>query len=237
MRVGWLVLNIIFCFLTGAFAPPVAVAAPAGGDQMTVNAVFQSARGGMVLIDGVAYRPGDRVRGAEILAVERGAVRLRTGDGDYTAWVGFDLADGYAPLPEAPATLAPEPIRVATGPVTPDAAPAAPPQADAEAGMHVVAYGETLSTIAQHYRPAGVALDIVISALFEANSGIIGDDIDRIYAGSALHIPEFNAPDGLSDMLASVSHTPEQSPHPAAPAIARGYDSRLPACQTGRRGP
>ena len=205
MRVGWLVLNIMLCILAGSHALPAGAAAPesSDGERLTVNAIFQSRRGGMVLIDGIAYRPGDRVRGAEILAIEQGAVRLRTGDGEYTAWVGFDLADSFTPLPEAPA--APEPVWVAAAPESPKATTTVTLPSDTETGIHEVAYGETLSTIAARYRPAGVALNKVISALLEANSRTIGDDIHRIYAGSRLRIPEFAARDDAQHLLADAS--------------------------------
>ncbi len=211
VRAGWFTLNIIFCVLAGSLPLAAVGAEPgsSGGDRIIVNAVFQSERGGMALIDGVARRPGDRVHGAEILAIERGAVRLRTGDGEYVAWVGSDLAQGYTPLPETSA--APEPVWVAAEPdVRGNERPPPGPAAD-EPGIHTVAYGDTLSAIANRYRPAGMTLESAISALFEANSATIGDDIDQIYTGSRLRIPEFRAPADAAGLLADASLAVEPS--------------------------
>ncbi|MEM9207952.1 MAG: LysM peptidoglycan-binding domain-containing protein [Pseudomonadota bacterium] len=190
MRAGWsLPMVLLWCF-AAAFGSGGAAAAPdaEGEERRTLSAVFQSKRGGLALIDGVTYRPGDRIGGAELLAVERGAIRLRTGDGEYTAWVGFELPDGYAALPPTP------PLPALDSPVLAANASEPGPAAGADSGpvadSHTVAYGDTLSTIANRYRPEGMALDLVISAILEANSAVIGDDIDTIYAGAELMIPD-----------------------------------------------
>lgn len=152
--------------------------------NLTLNAVFQSKNGGMALIDGMQYRPGDRVGGAEILAIERGAIRLQTGDGEYTAWVGLDLPQDLVPLP------AREPRRLADSPAP------VPSPVDADTvivahGTHIVSYGDTLSAIANRYRPEGMPLKEAISAILEANADRIGKDMHTIYAGATLSIPFF----------------------------------------------
>ena len=152
--------------------------------NLTLNAVFQSKNGGMALIDGMQYRPGDRVGGAEILAIERGAIRLQTGDGEYTAWVGLDLPQDLAPLP------AREPRRLADAPAS-DPAPVDADTAVATHDTHTVSYGDTLSAIASRYRPDGMPLNEAISAILAANTDRIGKDMHTIYAGSTLMIPLF----------------------------------------------
>lgn len=190
MRVGFFILTLLVGCLAG-FIPLIACgeeSARSNGGNLTLNAVFQSRNGGMALIDGVQYRPGDRVGGSEILAIERGAIRLRTGAGEYTAWVGFDMPENLSPLPS---NAQQRPVDVALA----ETGEADPHTTVADDGIYVVSYGDTLSSIASRYRPEGMPLETAVSALLETNMEIIGEDIDAIYAGSTLKIPRFHDPE------------------------------------------
>ena len=197
MRVG----SILLTLLVGCVAGLIPLIACAGeppqssGGGLTLNAVFQSRHGGMALIDGVQYRPGDRVGGTEILAIERGAIRLRTGAGEYTAWVGFDLPGNLAPLPS---NAQPRPADVALA----GTGEADPHTGVADDGIYVVSYGDTLSSIASRYRPEGMPMETAVSALLQTNKQLIGEDINTIYAGSTLKIPRFYELDEPASMSA-----------------------------------
>ena len=210
MRTCWAVFAAVVCSL-GCVAPHSANAQSsvdrsyeAAGNGL-LNAVFQSKRGGMALIDGVAYRPGDRVDGAEILAIERGSIRLRTGDGDYTAWVGSELPD-LAPLPVRPEQPPSPAVKLAMDPVGFDTEvhPSGNP-ADGSGATHQVAYGETLSAIALRYKPNKMSLLATISEIFGANRAIFGEDMDDLPSGVTLRIPsQFTpSPDPLIESIQS----------------------------------
>lgn len=50
--------------------------------------------------------------------------------------------------------------------------------------------GETLIVIAEYVRPVGITVDQMMIALFEANPAAFGDNINLLYEGSVLHIPD-----------------------------------------------
>ena len=190
MRIGSTLLTLLVGCMAG-FIPLIACAGEppqSSGGGLTLNAVFQSRHGGMALIDGVQYRPGDRVGGTEILAIERGAIRLRTGAGEYTAWVGFDLPGNLAPLPSNAQQQPVGETLAETGEVDSRTTVA-------DGRTYVVSYGDTLSSIARRHRPDGMPLERVISALLQTNRGVIGEDINTIYAGSTLKIPRLQDPE------------------------------------------
>ena len=75
----------------------------------------------------------------------------------------------------------------AAAPVGRDAPPATPP-----ADGHVVRRGDTLSKIAQQYKPADVTLEQMLVALFNANANrnaFDGGNMNRLRSGAILSIP------------------------------------------------
>ena len=55
---------------------------------------------------------------------------------------------------------------------------------------HVVKYGETLSELAQQYRPNDVSLDQMLVALYQANpQAFMGENMNRLKSGAVLKLP------------------------------------------------
>ncbi len=96
-----------------------------------------------------------------------------------------------APAPSAstavPARPAPEPVQPRVQPT----APASPVKApDPQARSVTVKPGETASKIAAAAKPANVSLDQMLVALLRANpQAFIGDNVNRVKAGSVVNIP------------------------------------------------
>lgn len=72
----------------------------------------------------------------------------------------------------------------------------APPAGDAVTSavalpsQHAVKYGETLSELAQQYRPEGVSLDQMLVALYQANpQAFMGENMNRLKTGAVLKLP------------------------------------------------
>jgi len=56
--------------------------------------------------------------------------------------------------------------------------------------QHAVKYGETLSELAQDYRPEGVSLDQMLVALYQANpQAFTGENMNRLKTGAVLKLP------------------------------------------------
>lgn len=56
--------------------------------------------------------------------------------------------------------------------------------------QHAVKYGETLSELAQEYRPEGVSLDQMLVALYQANpQAFMGENMNRLKTGAVLKLP------------------------------------------------
>lgn len=56
--------------------------------------------------------------------------------------------------------------------------------------QHAVKYGETLSELAEQYRPAGVSLDQMLVALYQANpQAFMGENMNRLKTGAVLKLP------------------------------------------------
>jgi pilus assembly protein FimV len=56
--------------------------------------------------------------------------------------------------------------------------------------QHAVKYGETLSELAQEYRPEGVSLDQMLVALYQANpQAFMGENMNRLKTGAVLQLP------------------------------------------------
>lgn len=77
----------------------------------------------------------------------------------------------------------PEPAPVAET-VAPERAPYTPPE-----GSYRIGRGDTLWAVAERYRPAGVTINQMMIALYEANPEAFSGNINRLRAGSILRIP------------------------------------------------
>ena len=99
-----------------------------------------------------------------------------------------------APIAPAPSTSTAVPARPAPEPVQRRVQPTAPPSPvespDAQARSATVKSGDTASKIAAEAKPANVSLDQMLVALLRANpQAFIGDNVNRIKAGSVVNIP------------------------------------------------
>jgi len=151
------------------------------------------------LIDPPGYTPGAPIVQAEPPVVPAPDVTL----------------ESQAPVPAAPveakpAAIAPAVTRAAapvrtiesqalapTAPVKAKRAARAPAvkRAAAQAGAESKEYGpvkrgDTLSKIAARVKPEGVTLEQMLVSLYHANREAFGDNMDVLYAGSMLRIPE-----------------------------------------------
>lgn len=84
------------------------------------------------------------------------------------------------PGPAAEPAPAPRPV----------ATPPAGAPYEAPAGNHRAERGDTLWRIADRYRPAGITVNQMMIALYEANPEAFGGNINRLRAGSILRIPD-----------------------------------------------
>ncbi len=103
-------------------------------------------------------------------------------------------ASRAAPVAAAPSASTAEPARPAPEPVQRRIQPAAPPSpvraADAQARSVMVKPGDTAGKIAIAAKPANVSLDQMLVALLRANpQAFIGDNVNRVKAGSVVNIP------------------------------------------------
>jgi len=96
------------------------------------------------------------------------------------------------PAPSAPTAIparpAPEPVQRRVQPTPPPTSPVRAP--DARASSVTVKLGDTASKIAIAAKPANVSLDQMLVALLRANpQAFIGDNVNRVKAGSVVNIP------------------------------------------------
>lgn len=120
----------------------------------------------MALVNGEPAREGDRVAGVEIIAIEEGGVRVLIGAQESTVNVGGTIAGD------------PSASRVART-----------SRRDANR-RHTVKPGETLSEIALRYRRDGVSMNQMMTALFDTNTQAFDDNINALYEGAILRIPD-----------------------------------------------
>lgn len=140
-----------------------------------------SPSGRVAIVNGRPSREGDRVDGAEILSIETRAVHLRTGSGELTVTLGSDAvrdrSSGPAATPELSLPTGTAPSQVVT-----------PARFDTHHGP--VKPGETLSGIALRYLDEGVTMNQMMIALFEANPRAFSGNINVLYEGAVLRIPD-----------------------------------------------
>lgn len=128
------------------------------------------------LVNDKVVKVGDRVAGAEILAIEDGEVLILAGTRKLIVQVGSTAAHG-SPAGALLARSERSALSNEDGPPTP-------------AAKHVVRSGDTLSGIAEKYAGNGVRLNQVIAAIFDANPDAFDGNVNRLRAGVVLDIPE-----------------------------------------------
>ena len=108
-------------------------------------------------------------------------------------WANGQRLMGYTLL-VSPEGTPPPPVAQVSPVIGAGAAPAG--AAGAATGVaartsdHVVKYGETLSELAQQYRPDGVSLDQMLVALYQANpQAFMGENMNRLKSGAVLKLP------------------------------------------------
>ncbi|MDO8248672.1 MAG: FimV/HubP family polar landmark protein, partial [Rhodoferax sp.] len=96
-----------------------------------------------------------------------------------------------APAPSRPIAAPARPaVEPAQSPVKPPARPTADKAPDAQARSVTIKPGDTASKIATATKPANVSLDQMLVALLRANpAAFIGDNVNRVKAGSVVNIP------------------------------------------------
>lgn len=171
--------------------------------RIEVNGVLIGPRSRSALINGQVLRVGDYVGDIEIIAIDNGSIRLRSGSKETGVMVGTSTSINSLGWSTAePEHVIPKPILLADIPV-PTAVPVptrAIPEPQPEPVLveamplrHAVAPGETLSEIAEAYLASGVRRHQLMMALFDANPHAFGGNINRMWAGVVLDIPDVDA--------------------------------------------
>jgi len=125
------------------------------------------------------------------------------------------------------ATPAPAERASAPAPAPRAAAPAPAPAASGDGGSYTVKPGDTLGKIALRNKSAGVSLDQMLVAMFQANpNAFIGQNMNRVLAGRTLTIP------ANSDAQA-ISQTDARQEVAAQSADFAQYRSRLAQAASG----
>jgi len=122
----------------------------------------------MALVNGQTVQEGDRVAGVEIISIDQAGVRVLIGARELTVNIGGTVAGGQTGNDVASRSRLDASLR------------------------HAVKPGETLSGIALRYRRDGVTLDQTMSALFHANVQAFDDNINVLYEGAILRMPDTN---------------------------------------------
>lgn len=161
-----------------------------------LNGVLISQSGRSALVNGQYSQEGDRVAGAKILAIEEGAVRILVGMDELIVPVGSTVDPREAARLATRQTREParrESVAQSKRPAVaePSRTVAAGPS-DTQSRHHPVSHGETLSAIAEQYLVAGVTSEQVMMAVFDANPKAFSDNINLLYAGATLRIPDEN---------------------------------------------
>ena len=146
------------------------------------------------LVNNRVFIEGDRVAGAEILAIKEGAVQILVGSREFTVPVGSTAVAEQlsgSTIGKSHESTRPRINRKRNPPVAtplfPDSTLA---QFNSDERHRPVKQGETLSDIAQHYLSGGVTMNQVMIALFQANPQAFGDNINILYEGAILRIPD-----------------------------------------------
>jgi FimV-like protein len=123
------------------------------------------------LVNGELVQEGDRIGGVEILAIDQAGVRVLAGAQELTVDVGGTFVGDQSVVDQSSNDV----TRVS--------------RIDASL-RHAVKPGETLSGIALQYLEDGVTMNEMMIALFQANTQAFDDNINVLYEGATLRIPD-----------------------------------------------
>lgn len=167
--------------------PSSAAALSGPGYHLTGTLISPSGR--VAIINGTLSREGDRVDGADILAIDAGVVHMRTGSQELTVYLGARTSGGKSSSQGG--SRQPRTSHSHTGPNP--AAASMPSQSLPSAGLRThgpVKRGETLSGIARRHLRDDITIDQMMIALFRANPEAFSDNINVLHEGAVLRIPD-----------------------------------------------
>jgi FimV-like protein len=170
-------------------------AEPTAGHRVT--GVLISPSGRVAVVNDTLSREGDRVDGAEIVSIVVGAVRMRMGSREATVFVGSNAVWEDSSRPSAEVSRRPMQRQSLSGSIRPAGSgsfQAATLARFDEGELHgPVQRGETLSGIAQRYLIDGMSMDQMMIAVFQANPQAFSGNINVLYEGALLRIPDENS--------------------------------------------
>lgn len=212
-----------------------------------LRGVLISQSGRSALINDRLTREGDTVAGAEILAIEEGSVRILVGSRELSVPVGARAFSSRLAGPAIQITRTrPQAQRPAESMVAQNRNGAKPEAADIEAEFvpetrsHRVQRGETLTSIAQRYRNASVALEPFMMAVFDANPRAFDGNINLMFENALLRLPDLAAIGGYTRASARQNirqHMAEwrndsREPHPPRVRLAAGKHGPVQSGET-----
>lgn len=145
------------------------------------------------LVNGQLLQVGDQVGGVEILAIDQAGVRVLMGAQELTVDVGGTVVGD--PSSSDVTRISHRRTSQSRNRAQSTAARSSPlpdsgvSRVDTRL-LHAVKSGETLSGIALHYRTDGVTMNQMMIALFQANTQAFDDNINLLYEGATLRIPD-----------------------------------------------
>lgn len=155
--------------------------------EFHVSGTLISPSGRLAIVNGKPSREGDRVDGVEILSIDPGTVRIHTGSRELTVHLGPKAA-------RVRSSVSREVIRSPSAPERPAGSVRSEVHTVVRVDTHdyhgPVKRGETLSGIAQHHISDGVTINQMMIALFRANPHAFSDNINVLYEGAVLRIPD-----------------------------------------------
>lgn len=145
------------------------------------------------LVNGQLLQVGDRLGGVEILAIDQAGVRVRMGAEELTVDVGGTMIRD--PSSSDMTRISQRRTSQSRNQERHMAVRSSPPQGSSVSRAdtrleHAVKSGETLSGIARQYRADGVTVNQMMIALFQANMQAFDDNINLLYDGATLRIPD-----------------------------------------------
>ena len=146
------------------------------------------------LVNDRLARVGDRVDGAEILAINEQSVRILMGQRELTLRVGSTISPQQLSDPGTRMAHSPRRLPSSTGQnhqisPMPIIRPA-PARSDPHDRNRLIKRGDVLSRIAEQYLSTGTTRHQVMIALFRANPQAFDGNINALRAGAQLRIPD-----------------------------------------------